>query len=110
MRKLFLLIITFYSIADGYSQTAVEYFDQGVIKSKTEDNQGAIADFTKALVLNPNITNAYINRGCAKSYLSDYRGAIEDYTTFLKTNPEDAFAYYKRGQAKERLKDYMGAI
>ena len=40
---------------------------------------GAIADYTKAIKLNPNYADAYYNRGVAKSNLQDYDGAIADF-------------------------------
>ena len=36
---------------------------------------GAIADYNKAIELNPNYAEAYYNRGSEKSDLKDYDGA-----------------------------------
>ena len=43
-----------------------------------EDYQGAIADYTKAIRLNPNAA-AYYNRGNVKDDLGDKQGAIADF-------------------------------
>ena len=37
-----------------FGQTAVEFFNSGIYKIDLKDYNGAIADFTKAIELNPN--------------------------------------------------------
>ena len=91
-------------------QTAEEYFYRALEKQNKKDYYGAIADYTKAIEINPNYTDAYINRGNAKRNLEDNYGAIADYTKAIEINPNDADAYYNRGIAKEELKDSYGAI
>ena len=54
-------------------------FNSGVDKYKQGDYQGAIADFTKALEINPQYTNAYANRGVSKYFLGDLKGACDDW-------------------------------
>ena len=51
-------------------------------KRKLKDYYGAIADYTKAISLNPDDASAYNNRGASKWYLkqeycSDYKKACE---------------------------------
>ena len=90
--------------------TAEEYFYRGYDKSYKGDYNGAIADYTKAIEINPNFADAYYNRGSSKNDLKDYNGAIADFTKAIEINPNDAFAYYNRGSSKDNLKDYYGAI
>ncbi len=82
---------------------AYVYFNEGENKYNTEDFDGAIAAFNKAIQLNPEYTFAYLERGLTKSNLGDYTGAINDYTRGIKLNSEHAVAYNNRGWAKYSL-------
>ena len=82
------LLISFSS----FGQTAEEYIKSGNDKAYAKDNYGAIADFTKAIELNPNDSAAYYKRGGTKYDLEDYYGAISDYTKAIELNPNFADA------------------
>ena len=51
---------------------ATQYFNQGVEKYEAGNYQGAIADWSKAIEINPQDAYAYYNRGNAKYDLKDY--------------------------------------
>ena len=56
------------------------------MKAKLNDTKGAIADFDKAIEINPKHAVAYNNRGNTKSTkLSDFKGAIADFRQSNKT-------------------------
>ncbi|MDA0889486.1 MAG: tetratricopeptide repeat protein [Bacteroidetes bacterium] len=99
------LLISFSS----FGQTAEEYFNSGYDKDDLKDYSGAIADYTKAIELDPNFAYAYYNRGNSKKNLKDYSGAIADYTKAIELNPNYAYAYVNRGISKEDLGDLNGA-
>ncbi len=86
------------------------YFYRGNAKGDLKDYQGAIADYSKAIAIDPQYAGAYNNRGNAKGDLKDYQGAIADYNKAIAINPQDADAYDNRGNTKGDLKDYRGAI
>ena len=85
---------------------AIQYFNQGVEKYEAGNYREAIADYTKAIEINPQDANSYYNRGLSKSYLQDHKGAISDYNISIKINPQVAVAYNNRGNAKYDLSDY----
>ena len=95
------LLISFSS----FGQTAEEYFNSGYDKAQVKDYYGAIADYTKAIELNPNDADAYYNRGNSKRNLKDYYGGIADYTKAIELNPNYANAFLNRGISKEILGD-----
>jgi tetratricopeptide (TPR) repeat protein len=48
---------------------------------------GALADFTKAIELDPDFAKAYIARGGTKERLGDFSGAVEDYQEAIRITP-----------------------
>ena len=82
---------------------AERHYSQGEQKSTAKDYKNAIAEFDKAIELNPEHVRAYYKRGRVKSNLDDYTGAIDDYTYVIKLNPEHVRSYSSRGAAKFRL-------
>src|SRR5689334_15031791 len=90
--------------------SAVELYNRGVDKLDTGDYQGAIADFTQALQLNPNDADTYYNRGYAQHTLGDYDKAITDYSEAIRLNPNFTQAFSNRAYAYYLLKKYPEAI
>ena len=74
-----------------------------------KDYYGAVADYNKAIEINPNFADHYFNRGNEKGYLKDYYGAIADYTKAIELDPNYSIAYFTRGASKEKLADMSGA-
>jgi len=70
------------------NQNAEKYFNSGGRKYDIQDFVGAIADYTRALELNPELAEAYNNRGLAKASLQHYTGAITDFSKAIELNPD----------------------
>ncbi|MGH7982195.1 MAG: tetratricopeptide repeat protein [Candidatus Udaeobacter sp.] len=79
-------------------------------KLNRSDLDGAIADYSRALQLDPKNANAYHGRGIAKSELGDFDGAIADFNRALQLDPQNAKTYNTLGNAKSRKGDLEGAI
>ena len=86
------------------------YYNWGNKKSDLGDYAGAIADYTQAIRLRPDLASAYYNRGIAKAALGRYIAAIADYTETIRLKPDHASAYYNRGIVKRKLEQYDAAI
>jgi tetratricopeptide (TPR) repeat protein len=70
----------------------------------------AIADFTKAIELNPDDAGIYNNRGFAKQSKNDLAGALADYNQAIELKPDSAVAYANRGRIEQIGFDFKDAI
>src|SRR5437867_1136275 len=86
------------------------YNERGIAKEVKGDVEGAIADCTRAIKLDPRYAPAYSTRGLAKKNKGDLNKAITDYTRAVELDPKYANAYYNRGLAKGAKGDSDGAI
>src|SRR5215470_19403299 len=82
----------------GITQTsAVDYFNRGVVEKADGDFDGAIADYTRAIELDPKYAAAYSDRGNAKQAKGDLDGAIADCDHAIELDSKDATARKNRG-------------
>ena len=89
---------------------AVAYFNRGNAYDDNGDHDGAIADYTAALKLKPDLGDAYLNRGFSYEGKKDYDNAIADYTRVIALNPTFAKAYYSRARVYEAKGDLQQAL
>ena len=92
---------------------AEDYYSRGLGKELGSDFQGAIADYSEGIRIDPNYYSYYANpynqRGFLKFALGDKQGALADYNEAIRVNP-NAEAYYNRGYVKAELGDKQGAL
>lgn len=91
-------------------ETAKSYYSSAAQKHIKEDFDGAIADYTKAIELDPNYVAAYANRAIAKSAQGDHGGALEDFSTAEQIDPNSVVVLYSRAGMRFGQGDYDGAI
>jgi curved DNA-binding protein CbpA len=89
---------------------ALEFYQRGLKKSKKLKYQEAIADYTEAIDLNPQLVEAYYQRGFAQSQVSNNREAFADYTAALKLNANLPEIYYYRGLTRFKLANINGSL
>jgi tetratricopeptide (TPR) repeat protein len=84
---------------------------------KQGDTEPAIAHFSRAIILDPQSSEAYAGRGDAYSQMGDFKHALPDYDKAIELNPLYAHAYAGRGWAyyglddeKRAMADYNKAI
>jgi protein O-mannosyl-transferase len=88
----------------------VAYNKLGAAYVKPKEYQKAMEYFNKAIVLNPEYSQAYNNRAAANICLHRYEAAIPDFDKAIALNPEYSLAYVGRGVAKLTLKKYEASI
>ena len=91
-------------------QSIEDLVNRGIQKAKKGDLDGAIADFDRAIELNPKDDAPYYNRAQAKRLKKDAAGAIVDYTRAIELGSQNPAAYNNRGNARAENNDWDGAI
>ncbi|MBW4649383.1 MAG: DnaJ domain-containing protein [Kastovskya adunca ATA6-11-RM4] len=91
-------------------QNAHTFYVLGVEKALNRNYEGAIADYTTAIELNPGFVEAYMKRLASRYKVSDDRGVLEDCNLALQINPNLAEAHYYRGRSRYRLGYTQAAI
>ena len=86
------------------------YFDRAYEKSKNGDHIGAIADFTKAIEIDPKDHDSYHNRGVSRESLGKWYEAISDYIKAIRIKADRPTSYHGIGYCKSQLGDFEGAI
>lgn len=113
MKTIFISIILLLICFNCYCQptkSSVDYYLNGLDKLGLKDYIGAIAEFNKAIEIEPQKAFYYILRGWAKDGLQDYRGAITDYDKAIEIKPNNDDTYNSRGLSKAKLHDNKGAF
>ena len=86
------------------------YLNSAQSKLRLDDFDGAIADFDRAIELNPNDAVAIKNRGNAKSSKNDKNGAMADYLRAIELKPNFAVPYNNLGIKYYERREYEKAI
>jgi tetratricopeptide (TPR) repeat protein len=95
--------------SDGPSAKAFTY--RGVAYAQQKRYSGAIADFTRAILLEPNNDYALVSRANVYSVLREFDRAMQDYDQTIRLNPSGyAEAYYGRGAIYFGRHDFARAI
>src|ERR1041384_3873173 len=71
--------------------------ERGAAYGQKGDLDRAIADFDRAIQIEPNLADAYNNRGAAYGLKGDVDRAIADFDTAIQLNPRLKGAHYHRG-------------
>ncbi len=72
------------------------FLDRGNRYGRNGSYEQAIADYNKAIELDPGLAEAYYNRGFSFYELGSYEEAIADLSRAIELNPEDDRYYAQR--------------
>jgi Tfp pilus assembly protein PilF len=84
-------------IAQGNNQDAIGHYNRGVDYIQQEKYDLALAEFTKAINIDPRYAEAYLNRGFLYEQQEKPDLALSDYNQAININPRLAEAYNNRG-------------
>ena len=95
-------------------------FDKGVTSQNSADSaeteverkkyyNDAIAHYTEAIDLNPELAEAYYYRGVAYSNIGNFEAAIQDFNKVINLDSKDAVVYFHRGKAWLHLNEWQKA-
>ena len=91
-------------------ERACDYINRALARYQINDLRGAMADYDKALEVNPNEYLGYYNRGLLRAQVGDNNRAIDDFNMVLKFNPEEYTAMLNRAMLRVETGDIQGAI
>jgi tetratricopeptide (TPR) repeat protein len=75
------------------------YVNRALVKERMKDTQGAMSDFSKAILINDKNEKAWLGHGNVMMKGRRWKEAIEDYSVAIKIDPKYALAYYNRAIA-----------
>jgi len=92
----------------------VSKYDDAILDGASHLNTGktekALADFNRAIKIDPKKAAGYLGRANTLNILGQYENAIADYTITIEINPKLANAYVNRGSAYSHLGEIEKAI
>jgi tetratricopeptide (TPR) repeat protein len=86
------------------------YNNRGNAYQNKDEVDRAIADYSRAIALDPNYANAYNNRGLAYQKKGKVDRAIADFSRAIELDPNNAAAYNNRGNAYDGKGEHGRAI
>ena len=67
-------------------------------------------DYNSALLLRPNLTQAYFNRGAIRLQMENSLAALADFESAIRLDRDFAKAYFNRGGIRYKLREVQGAF
>ncbi len=98
------------AIDNGYTQNGLLYAGRAKAWGSRGNLQEAIADFDKALKVNPELTEVYKYRGALYGIAQRYEESLRDLTIYVEKHPEEAEAWYNRALTLVNLKRFEEAL
>lgn len=92
------------------AELAWAYGNRGNAHQAQRDPANAVADYTRALELDPDFALTWHNRGLVFAALGDFERAIADYGQALARDPEFGAAWGSRGVANRELGRFEAAL
>lgn len=98
------------STGNASYSTGNAFYSSGNAKYRTGDLDGALADFGKAIELDPGSAMAYFGRAVTRQSKGDLDGAMADYNKVIELKPDHVAVYVNRALVKMAKGDFDGAL
>jgi serine/threonine-protein kinase len=105
-----LVLLAGVSLSVGCHGSAEEAFQKGVAAQEADRFSEAIAAYTAAIHLDPQLAMAFFNRGLARLHVEDFEGAVEDLSRARELRADDADVLLARGAALHALRQDDKAV
>ena len=94
----------------GFSQSPKEYYKAGESFVEAGNQKDAIEQFTKAIELNPDYSQAYIARARSYKDINELQKAADDYKRALVFDSEESALYFDAAEVNYLLKNTQEAL
>ncbi len=89
---------------------AATYINRGILKSRSDDPNGALADYNEGLSINDTLGEGFVDRGAVMIVLQRYQDALADIDKGIALGAnKPQIAYYDRAIVHEALGDIRAA-
>jgi tetratricopeptide (TPR) repeat protein len=96
-------------LVEDSPKDAAAWSNRGNVRLMLGDAEGAIADQTTAMAIDPSHLDPHLNRGTAEEALGRWEEAAKDYRWILERNPRESAALYNLGNVQGSLGDWEKA-
>jgi tetratricopeptide (TPR) repeat protein len=91
-------------------QNATAYYNRGISYRETGQLDLALADYNRAIEIDPKYFEAYNNRGVLYMSRGDNKRALQEFDRAIKINPKYALAHNNSGEAFENMDQFQEAM
>lgn len=96
-------------VLEATPRDAAAWSNRGNVRLMLGDAEGAIADQTQAMGIEPDQLDPHLNRGTAEEALGRWKEAEADYRWILARDPQESAALYNLGNVRGSLGDWQTA-
>ena len=96
-------------VAD-YPEEAGAYFGRALIQDSLGEYDAAVADYSRAIELDPTYYDAYVNRGLIYMTQGKVEESIANYTRAIEISPDYALSFNNRGYSYAQIGNYDAAL